>query len=332
MRHAGRSGKPNSWWAAAGTWPSRGCSRPRPCPGGRPSKRRFPPSWPGGPRPVCVLASGDPFCFGIGSTLVRHVPPDEMVCHPAPSAFSLASARLGWAQQDCALVSLCGRPIDGLLAALAPGARLLVLSGDASTPALVAEDAGPARVRTLPADRLRGDGRSARAVAADVRVGLRPHRGRPAEHDRRRPRPRRASRAAGAAAGAPRRLVRERRADHAGGDPRHDLVQAGAATRRDAVGHRRRLGFGRYRMDAGASGEPRDRGRTKGRAGGAHPAQRGGARRPGACGGRRRRPRGSGRAAGPAGDLHRRRGDRAGGSSRPVSTRWTAAAGSSSIR
>ena len=91
------------------------------------------------PRPVCVLASGDPFCFGIGSTLARHVPPNQMACHPAPSAFSLAAARLGWGQQDCTLLSLCGRPIDGLLAALVPGAKLLVLSADASTPALVAD-------------------------------------------------------------------------------------------------------------------------------------------------------------------------------------------------
>ena len=90
------------------------------------------------PRPVCVLASGDPFCFGVGATLARQVRPAEMRCYPAPSAFSLATARLGWAQQECTLLSLCGRPVETLLPALAPGRRLIVLSADAATPAAVA--------------------------------------------------------------------------------------------------------------------------------------------------------------------------------------------------
>ena len=41
---------------------------------------------------VCVLASGDPFLHGVGATLARHVPADEMRRLPAPSAFSLAAA------------------------------------------------------------------------------------------------------------------------------------------------------------------------------------------------------------------------------------------------
>lgn len=85
-------------------------------------------------RPVCVLATGDPFFYGIGSVLAQHVPPDEMICHPAPSAFSLAAARLGWALQDCDLVSLHGRTFARILPRLQSGARLLVLSWDGSTP------------------------------------------------------------------------------------------------------------------------------------------------------------------------------------------------------
>ena len=46
-------------------------------------------------RPVCVLASGDPFFFGVGSLLAQIIPSAEMTCHPQPSAFSLAAARLG---------------------------------------------------------------------------------------------------------------------------------------------------------------------------------------------------------------------------------------------
>ena len=89
-------------------------------------------------RPVAVLASGDPFCFGVGSLLARHVAEGEMSCLPAPSAFSLACARLGWAMQDTSLLSVCGRPVAGLRPALQPGVRLLVLSADENSPAAVA--------------------------------------------------------------------------------------------------------------------------------------------------------------------------------------------------
>ena len=89
-------------------------------------------------RPTCVLASGDPFCFGVGATLAALVPMAEIVCHPAPSAFALARARLGWGMADIAELSVCGRPIAAVVPALQPGARLLVLSADASTPAALA--------------------------------------------------------------------------------------------------------------------------------------------------------------------------------------------------
>src|SRR3982074_1192429 len=46
---------------------------------------------------VGVLASGDPFVHGVGSILARNVDPQEILAVPAPSAFSLAAARLGWA-------------------------------------------------------------------------------------------------------------------------------------------------------------------------------------------------------------------------------------------
>ena len=48
---------------------------------------------------VVVLATGDPFCFGIGTTLRRAFPDEEIATIPAPSAFSLARARLGWSRR-----------------------------------------------------------------------------------------------------------------------------------------------------------------------------------------------------------------------------------------
>ncbi len=85
-------------------------------------------------RKVVVLASGDPFHYGVGVQLAVLVPPAEMRVIPQPSAFSLACARLGWAQQDCALVSLHGRALERIVPHLQPGARILALSWDGTTP------------------------------------------------------------------------------------------------------------------------------------------------------------------------------------------------------
>jgi len=90
-------------------------------------------------RSVVVLASGDPFHFGVGKQLAAFVPAEEFVCLPQPSAFSLASARMGWSLQDVALVTLHGRALQGVVRHLQPGARILALSWDSETPAKLAE-------------------------------------------------------------------------------------------------------------------------------------------------------------------------------------------------
>jgi len=89
-------------------------------------------------RQVCVLASGDPYLYGIGAVLARHVEPGETMVVPAPSAFSLAAARLGWPLADCALVSLHGRELDRVRPHLQPGAHVLALTSDGEGPAALA--------------------------------------------------------------------------------------------------------------------------------------------------------------------------------------------------
>lgn len=90
-------------------------------------------------QPVCVLASGDPLCYGIGVTLLRYLPIAEMTIIPAPSTFSLACARLGWSLTEVETLSLCGRSPDLLAVLLAPRAQLLVLSAGTDTPQIVAD-------------------------------------------------------------------------------------------------------------------------------------------------------------------------------------------------
>ena len=89
-------------------------------------------------RKVCVLASGDPFLHGIGATIARRVPAAEFFVVPAPSAFSLAAARLGWPLAAIEAASLHGKPIELIRPLLHPGRRVLALTSDADGPAKVA--------------------------------------------------------------------------------------------------------------------------------------------------------------------------------------------------
>ncbi|MGJ4906000.1 precorrin-6y C5,15-methyltransferase (decarboxylating) subunit CbiE [Bradyrhizobium sp. HKCCYLS2058] len=116
--------------------------------------------------PVVVLASGDPFNYGVGKQLMQRFAPAEMLCVPQPSAFSLAAARLGWPLQDVAQVTLHGRPLEGIIRHLAPGARILALAWDGSTAArlaalLTSRRMGRSRLTVLeaiggPHERVRG--------------------------------------------------------------------------------------------------------------------------------------------------------------------------------
>jgi precorrin-6Y C5,15-methyltransferase (decarboxylating) len=90
-------------------------------------------------KPVVVLASGDPFFFGVGVTLARQIDRSEMHVLPAPSSFSLAASRLGWALQDTTIVSLHGRPLDLVRPHLQPGSRILALTSDEHGPGQLAE-------------------------------------------------------------------------------------------------------------------------------------------------------------------------------------------------
>ncbi|WP_433519133.1 precorrin-6y C5,15-methyltransferase (decarboxylating) subunit CbiE [Nonomuraea sp. CA-143628] len=89
-------------------------------------------------RQVCVLASGDPMFYGIGSTLVRLLGAARIRVLPHLSSLSLACARLGWPVEQVDVVSLVGRPLAVLNAAVLPGRRVLVLGAGRDAPALVA--------------------------------------------------------------------------------------------------------------------------------------------------------------------------------------------------
>ncbi len=120
---------------------------------------------------VCVLASGDPFLHGVGVTLARQLDPDACEVFPAPSAFSLAASRLGWALQETETVSLHARPPELLRPLLHPGTRILALTSDGEGPAAIAallsaHGFGASQLHVLEA--LGGSSERVRALRADA--------------------------------------------------------------------------------------------------------------------------------------------------------------------
>ncbi len=89
-------------------------------------------------RRVVALASGDPLVSGVGTTLVSLLGADAVEVLPGLSSVSLARARMRWSAETSETVTLVGRDVHRLVTRLHPGARLLVLCSDASTPAQVA--------------------------------------------------------------------------------------------------------------------------------------------------------------------------------------------------
>lgn len=109
---------------------------------------------------IVVLASGDPMNYGVGAMLVRTFGEQAVTIHPAPGAFSLAAARMGWSIPDVETLTVHGRPLETLNRYIAPGARLLVLTQDGNTPAAAARlltDKGYGESRISVLEYLGGD-------------------------------------------------------------------------------------------------------------------------------------------------------------------------------
>ena len=87
---------------------------------------------------IALLATGDPLWFGAGASLVRKLGPDACDVVPAVSGLQLAAARLGWPMAECRVISIHGRPVGTLAAALSPRAKLLVIAQDGTSPRQVA--------------------------------------------------------------------------------------------------------------------------------------------------------------------------------------------------
>lgn len=83
---------------------------------------------------VCVLASGDPLFFGVGSLICRRIGGEHVEIIPAPSSVQWAFARAGIAWDDADFVSVHGRSLDGFVSRLRRSAKIAVLTDGESSP------------------------------------------------------------------------------------------------------------------------------------------------------------------------------------------------------
>lgn len=126
-------------------------------------------------RRVVMLVSGDPFWFGAGATLSRHLSRDEWEALPSPSTFSLAASRLGWSLEDCTCLGLHAKPLNRIRPNVQPGRRLLVLVRDGGAVAELANKLsqwgfGHTTMHVL--ESLGGERERVRSAAADGELPL----------------------------------------------------------------------------------------------------------------------------------------------------------------
>ncbi len=88
---------------------------------------------------IVVLVTGDPLWFSVGARLTKAIDRSEIKFHPQLSSFQWASCRLGWSLADVETVTIHGRPAEQILPLIAPGARLLILTKDKTSPGTVAQ-------------------------------------------------------------------------------------------------------------------------------------------------------------------------------------------------
>ncbi|MEL7083698.1 MAG: precorrin-6y C5,15-methyltransferase (decarboxylating) subunit CbiE [Cyanobacteria bacterium J06597_1] len=88
---------------------------------------------------VTLLATGDPLFFGIGRLLTQHFSSEQLQFYPHLSCIQLACNRLHIPHQTLTTISIHGRSLDGLIAALKQGrSPIAVLTDTHHSPGAIA--------------------------------------------------------------------------------------------------------------------------------------------------------------------------------------------------
>ena len=87
--------------------------------------------------PSIMLVSGDPFWFGAGTQITKHLEAGEWYALPGHSCFSLAASHMGWALETTLCLGLHAAPFTRLRPHLAPGQQIMATLRDGeAVPAL----------------------------------------------------------------------------------------------------------------------------------------------------------------------------------------------------
>ena len=74
-----------------------------------------------------VLASGDPFWFGVGPLLTKNLKKNEWRSYPVPSTFSLAANKIGWPINAVDCLAFHAKPVETLPAKLSEAGKAIIL-------------------------------------------------------------------------------------------------------------------------------------------------------------------------------------------------------------
>lgn len=91
-------------------------------------------------RRAVVLASGDPLFFGIGRTLLRNLPEEELEFVPNVSSVQYAFAKIKEPWDDAVFVSAHGRGLKGSVDRIVANDKAAVLTDEVNTPAAIAAE------------------------------------------------------------------------------------------------------------------------------------------------------------------------------------------------
>lgn len=122
-------------------------------------------------QPTVVLASGDPFWFGAGGSLMAHLSPADWTSHPAPSTFQLAANRLGWRLEEVLTLGLHAAPFARLRPVLGKGVRAICTLRDGAAVGELARwlaQNGHPNARLTILERLGGPLERIHAVIGDI--------------------------------------------------------------------------------------------------------------------------------------------------------------------
>ncbi len=87
---------------------------------------------------VCVVASGDPLFFGIGSLVIKRLGAEHVEILPQPSSMQWAFARAGLKWDDASFLSLHGRSSEGFLTRLKGQVKVAILTDEKNSPPVLA--------------------------------------------------------------------------------------------------------------------------------------------------------------------------------------------------